>query len=66
MQELGRHLEKAKCKLALAVDFNLGDLFKMFVTGDSQIAKGYIDCSDMVKVARYLRVMPSDNQEECR
>jgi hypothetical protein len=30
MQDLGRHLERAKCKLALAVDFNLGDLFRFF------------------------------------
>ena len=62
MQELARFLERAKCKLALAVDFNLGDLFRMFIIGDtnsSKLLKDFIDCSDVTKVARYLGVMPT-------
>lgn len=34
MQDLARSLEKAKCKLALSVDFNLGDLFRFFAIDD--------------------------------
>lgn len=64
MQDLGRCLEKAKCKLALAVDFNLADLFRFFGVGEggSQFMnKAFIDCNDVVRVARYLKVMPSDD-----
>lgn len=65
MQELTRYLEKAKQKLALAVDFNLGDLFKFFVISDvGNPHKGFIDQVDVARVARYLRVMPSDSNEE--
>lgn len=62
MQELAKQVEKAKCKLALAVDFNLGDLFRFFglESLDSLESKGYIDCMDVLRVARYLRVLPAN------
>ena len=62
MEELGRFLERAKCKLALSVDFNLGDLFRFFGLGDypSSLSKGYVDCSDVARVVRYLKVMPKE------
>ena len=65
MQELGRFLEKAKCKLALAVDFNLGDLFRFFGLGESpaELTKGWIDCSDVARVARYLGVLPNTTDD---
>ena len=66
MQDLARSLEKAKCKLALAVDFNLGDLFRFFAIDESpdSVAKGYIDCSDLTRVARFLHVMPCTTYED--
>lgn len=67
MQDLARSLEKAKCKLALAVDFNLGDLFRMFALderGAESVAKGYINSTDLTRVARYLHVMPSATYED--
>jgi hypothetical protein len=59
MQELGKYLEKAKCKLALAVDFNLGDLFRLFVMREADpdsITRGFIDAGDIARVARMLKV----------
>jgi hypothetical protein len=66
MQELARSLEKAKCKLALAVDFNLGDLFRFFAIDErpDSVGKGYIDGTDLTRVARFLQVMPSSNYED--
>ena len=66
MQELARSLEKAKCKLALAVDFNLGDLFRFFAIDErpESVGKGYIDGTDLTRVARFLHVMPSSNYED--
>ena len=66
MQDLTRSLEKAKCKLALAVDFNLGDLFRFFTISENPdtLAKGYIDSLDVARVCRYLKIMPSANYEE--
>jgi len=66
MQELGRFLEKAKCKLALSVDFNLGDLFRFFGlsdSGESELTKGWLDCLDVARVARYLGVIPNNSEE---
>jgi hypothetical protein len=66
MQDLTRALERAKCKLALSVDFNLGDLFRMFGTSETPetLTKGYIDCLDVARIARYLQILPSTNYEE--
>ena len=66
MQDLARSLEKAKCKLALAVDLNLGDLFRFFALDErpDSISKGYIDALDVARVTRFLHVMPSSNFEE--
>jgi hypothetical protein len=66
MQDLARTLEKAKCKLALSVDFNLGDLFRFFAIDErpDSIAKGFIDSTDLTRVVRYLHVMPASSYEE--
>ena len=66
MQDLTRSLEKAKCKLALAVDFNLGDLFRLFTITEipDTLTKGYIDSLDVARVCRFLKIMPSVNYED--
>jgi hypothetical protein len=48
MQDILKSLEKAKCKLALAVDFNLGDLFRFFGLSEVSsvplsLSRGFID-----------------------
>lgn len=62
MQELAKYVERAKCKLALAVDFNLGDLFRFFTLGDTESSfdKGFVDCNDVSRVARYLNVLKDE------
>ena len=64
MQELAKYAERAKCKLALAVDFNLGDLFRFFTLGDnieSSFDKGYVDSHDIARIARYLKVLKDES-----
>jgi len=48
MQDILKSLEKVKCKLALAVDFNLGDLFRFFGLSEVSsvplsLSRGFID-----------------------
>jgi hypothetical protein len=66
MQDLSKHLEKAKCKLALAVDFNLGDLFRLFVMREADpdsLTRGCIDAGDIARVSRLLGVFsPQDDR----
>ena len=66
MLDLTRSVEKAKCKLALQVDFNLGDLFRFFTLSESPntLTKGYVDSLDLARVCRYLKAMPSTNYED--
>ena len=66
MVELLKYLEKAKCKLALAVDFNLGDLFRLFALkeGDPEsLTKGFVDNCDITRVARQLKVINSSDDK---
>ena len=49
------------------MDFNLGDLFRMFALderGAQSVAKGYINATDLIRVARFLHVMPSSTYED--
>jgi len=66
MLDLTRSVEKAKCKLALQVDFNLGDLFRFFTLSETTqtLTKGYVDSLDVARVCRYLKVMPSTKYED--